>query len=206
MIGFEGDRVVWGLCNGVPVCVATDKIRPCTPEKTLAYLYLNDQSMQNYTPARTDQQQKYVSVVQDDVDISAQEIDLLGRDQDLKATGEKRNRDYLADDELDEQLTREIDLIGVKSADRASSSVPELPAPPKLEISKSSKVPTAPEGGSSSSSQLPAGSNLADHFQKTGVTGPGVKVMKQLVDKELSCAKTKVVPRTPRKGRSRSPY
>ena len=112
---------------------------------------------------------KYVSVVQDDVDIGAQEIDLLGRDQDLKATGEKRNRDYLADDELDEQLIREIDLIGVGSADRASSSVPELPAPPKLEISKSSKVPTAPEGGSSSSSQLPAGSSLADHFQKVTV-------------------------------------
>ena len=45
IIGFDGDplgaRTVWVLCDGVPVCVALDKIRPCTPEKALAYLYLN---------------------------------------------------------------------------------------------------------------------------------------------------------------------
>ena len=35
IIGFDGDNVAWGLYNGVPVCVSTDKIRPCTPEKSL---------------------------------------------------------------------------------------------------------------------------------------------------------------------------
>ena len=35
IIGFDGENVVWGLCNVVPVFVATDKIRPCTPEKAL---------------------------------------------------------------------------------------------------------------------------------------------------------------------------
>ena len=45
--------------------------------------------------------------------MSAQEIDPLGRaDQDQKATGAKRNRDYLADDELDEGLIREAELVG----------------------------------------------------------------------------------------------
>ena len=34
IIGFDGENVIWGLCNGVPVCVATDKVRPCTPAKT----------------------------------------------------------------------------------------------------------------------------------------------------------------------------
>ena len=88
--------------------MATDKIRPCTPEKTLAFLYLNQQSMHDYVPARPDQQQRYANVGQEDVDVSAQEIDLLGRDdQDLQATGAKRNRDYLADDELDEELVRD---------------------------------------------------------------------------------------------------
>ena len=41
IIGFDGDRVAWGLCEGLPVCLATDKIRPCTPAETMAYLYLH---------------------------------------------------------------------------------------------------------------------------------------------------------------------
>ena len=45
IIGFDGDalgaRTVWVLCDGIPVCVALDNIRPCTPEKAFAYLYLN---------------------------------------------------------------------------------------------------------------------------------------------------------------------
>ena len=56
IIGFE--NVICGLCNRVPVCVVTDRVRPCTPEKTLAFLYLNQQSMHDYVPARPDQQQK----------------------------------------------------------------------------------------------------------------------------------------------------
>ena len=41
LIGFDGEKTAWGLCEGVPVCVATDKIRPCSAEESLAYLYLN---------------------------------------------------------------------------------------------------------------------------------------------------------------------
>ena len=90
-IGFDGDNVIWELCNGVPVCVATDKVRPCTPEKTLAFLYLNQQSMHDYIPARPDQQQEFVNVAQAEVDEHAQETVLLGRDdQDNQATGVKR--------------------------------------------------------------------------------------------------------------------
>ena len=41
LIGFDGEKTAWGLCEGVPVCVAIDKIRPCSAEESLAYLYLN---------------------------------------------------------------------------------------------------------------------------------------------------------------------
>ena len=61
IIGFDGENVVWGLCNGVPVCVATDKIRRCTPEKALAYLYLSQQNLSDYVPARSDEQQRFVN-------------------------------------------------------------------------------------------------------------------------------------------------
>ena len=133
--------------------------------------------MHDYVPARPDQQHQFVNVAQEEVDESALEIDLLGRDdQDNQATGVKRESDYLADNELDEELVGEVDLIGARTNARERPNAPGLPVPPKLEVSKSSRVPAAPEGGSSSSTQLPAGSSLREHFQKTGVTGPGVEV------------------------------
>ena len=39
IIGFDGPKVVWGLNESIPVCLATDKIRPATQEQILAYLY-----------------------------------------------------------------------------------------------------------------------------------------------------------------------
>ena len=41
IIGFDGPKVVWGLNETVPVCLAIDKIRPATPAEALAHLYLH---------------------------------------------------------------------------------------------------------------------------------------------------------------------
>ena len=35
----ENPKTCWVLCDGVPVCVGTDKIRPCTAPELLAYNY-----------------------------------------------------------------------------------------------------------------------------------------------------------------------
>ena len=57
MIGFDGEKTAWGLCEGVLVCVATDKIRPCSAEETLAYLYLNkNKASIDYTRAGAGEQ------------------------------------------------------------------------------------------------------------------------------------------------------
>eukprot|EP00973_Karenia_brevis_P066411 9229958-Karenia_brevis.AAC.1 len=32
--GFDGEKIAWGLCEGGPVAIATDKIRPSTPNET----------------------------------------------------------------------------------------------------------------------------------------------------------------------------
>ena len=37
IIGFDGEKVVWCLCQGVPFAVAVEKIRPATAAETLAY-------------------------------------------------------------------------------------------------------------------------------------------------------------------------
>ena len=66
IIGFQGDKVVWLLTEGVPVCAATDKIRPCTPAETMAYLYMHtDGPVVDYTPGPDDEQQNCVDYTQD---------------------------------------------------------------------------------------------------------------------------------------------
>ena len=48
IVGFEHDpgkpdetpTTCWVICDGVPVCVGTDKIRPCTSAELLAYHYM----------------------------------------------------------------------------------------------------------------------------------------------------------------------
>ena len=58
VIGFDGENVIWGLCEGVPVCLATDKVRPCTPAETLACLYLHKHNPTvDYTAAQDGQQE-----------------------------------------------------------------------------------------------------------------------------------------------------
>ena len=72
IIGFDGEKVCWCLCQGVPFCVATDKIRPATPAQTLAYLYLNKNRHEAvYTPGPADEQQSFVDHrnVDEDVEV-----------------------------------------------------------------------------------------------------------------------------------------
>jgi hypothetical protein len=42
IIGFEGQKVCWVICEGVPYCVATDRMRPANESEALAYQYLHD--------------------------------------------------------------------------------------------------------------------------------------------------------------------
>ena len=50
IVGFEVDgnhpqkepSTAWVICDGLSVCVATDKIRPCTAAELLAFQYMKD--------------------------------------------------------------------------------------------------------------------------------------------------------------------
>ena len=52
IVGFEHDdtytdrppAVCWVICDGIPVCVSVDKIRPCTAAELLAYQLTYDPS------------------------------------------------------------------------------------------------------------------------------------------------------------------
>lgn len=70
IVGFEIDNenpdkepnTCWVICDGIPICVSTDKIRPCTSPELLAYHYMMMQNPDTVptTVHGTNQQQSYV--------------------------------------------------------------------------------------------------------------------------------------------------
>ena len=63
IIGFDGPKVVWGLNETVPVCLAIDKIRPATPAEALAHLYLHGhRTKDDFIVCPDEEQMKYVNV------------------------------------------------------------------------------------------------------------------------------------------------
>ena len=63
IVGFETDphytykdpSNAWVICDGLPVLIATDKLRPCTAAELLAYTYMNDQVRQPISETATQQ-------------------------------------------------------------------------------------------------------------------------------------------------------
>ena len=68
IVGFEPDpndptktpSTAWVICDGVPVCVATDKIRPCTAAELLAYQYLHGETIPRSPLSQTTGQQSFI--------------------------------------------------------------------------------------------------------------------------------------------------
>ena len=56
IVGFEGKKTAWCIVDGTPVCVSTERMRPCTPAEALAYHELQKQYLR--TPKHA--QQSYV--------------------------------------------------------------------------------------------------------------------------------------------------
>ena len=65
LTGFEKDkggpgegppRSCWVICDSVPICVAVDRLRPCSAEELLAYHYVQSQATGNPTPEVSTQQ------------------------------------------------------------------------------------------------------------------------------------------------------
>ena len=68
IVGFESDpnypdkppSTAWVICDGLPVCVATDKIRPCTSAELLAYQYMQGQRPPDNPVVSTTVQQSFI--------------------------------------------------------------------------------------------------------------------------------------------------
>ena len=62
IIGFEGEKIVWLLTEGVPVCAALDKIRPAFPYERASWHFLHSRNsmLTDWVPGTEDAQQGYV--------------------------------------------------------------------------------------------------------------------------------------------------
>ena len=77
IIGFEKGETCWVVNGGVPFCIATNQIRPCTAAEALAYAYMQ----KNYGRAPANQQQSFVDYRRKKSDTSKENLLDPSKDQ-----------------------------------------------------------------------------------------------------------------------------
>jgi hypothetical protein len=96
IIGFEGRKVCWVTCEGVPYCIATDRMRPANESEALAYQYLRDHE----APMPRGQQQSFVDhSVQPDEDHEEAPDPVGSSDEELIPAGQQEE-DLEDEDEI----------------------------------------------------------------------------------------------------------
>ena len=156
------------------MCVATDKIHPASPEKALAYTFLNERGMYKFEKGRTGDQLKFVDarpqgpkepkrakksspVVSPGVIEDVEEVELFAKEDEHPALEEEPPQELNVMDDVLDQLLEEDKEVG--------NEVPK-------------------EQPSASSNEIPVGTSLAEHFRRTGTKGRGVDVLERLEDEE----------------------
>jgi len=183
LIGFDGEKVTWGLCEGLPVCIATDKIRPCTPSETLAYLYLHkhhprvdytpprDGDQQNYIDASRDPQREHDSVQVDSVQI-AEDEDV----EDEVAEFEGRDAERLEAEPVEDEEEASIADFIRELGERSDAQEPPATSTKRALHDVEDDLPTQfrrTEPAASSSS-------LSTNWERSGTQGRGVELLEQL--------------------------
>lgn len=61
-LGHEDEKEMWVICESIPVCVAIEEVRTCTPDEILAWQYMHGRRMHtDYEPGPPHLQQAYVN-------------------------------------------------------------------------------------------------------------------------------------------------
>ena len=119
VIGFDGEKVIWVLCEGVPFCVALDKIRPATPAETLAYINTRGPGVDplSVDVTSSSSQQNIIDAVQlqednEPLPTLVEESDEEGEAVPAHVSGRRgRNQDDSSDDEPPMQRRRIVSTI-----------------------------------------------------------------------------------------------
>ena len=60
IIGFEKDKVIWAVCEGVPFCLSVDRVRPCNDAELLSYQMMHGDEPPEFVEPQV--QQGYVDL------------------------------------------------------------------------------------------------------------------------------------------------
>ena len=206
IIGFEDSKAVWITCEGVPVLVALDRLRPCTAAEALAYQYLSKDRVEEagVEPLRAGGQQGFVDA-RGSLDPHPQVDDAVpGSEQLHPVQGEHGDEDEPVippaepgdeqvdsegppglvddfDDEVEMQDEREEEpLPEPPLADRQSRRAQALDDFPREAFLRRrvAQGPT-PEESRAVPAVIGNASNasLLDNFRRSGTEGPGVDLL-----------------------------
>jgi hypothetical protein len=174
VIGREGSKTLWVLQEGVPVCVATDKVRPCTGAEALAYQYMSrdvDNVRTHEPPEGT--QQGFVDLRRDDdgppdhgslTPIAEISDDELADDSDEHRVTIGNDVRAFEQPEEEEHL-----MIASDPEARRREILDDVPRQVRRRLNESVRSVTLDEQGSSSLPREPQSENsLLDVWRRTG--------------------------------------
>jgi hypothetical protein len=111
IIGFEGHKVCWVICEGIPYCIATDRMRPANESEAPAYQYLRDHE----APMPRGQQQSFVDhSVQPDEDEEEAPDPVASSDEELIPAGQQQS-DLEDEDEIRMKTRKLVGRLSITS-------------------------------------------------------------------------------------------
>jgi hypothetical protein len=121
IIGFEGQKVCWVICEDVPYCVATDRMRPANESEALAYQYPHDQE----NPMLRGQRQSFVDhAIQPDED-EAEAPDLVVESEESVTGSAEQQGEVRSDSEDEDDVMPLPQIVRTASSRKATIQCPE---------------------------------------------------------------------------------
>ena len=190
IIGFEGAKLVWVIHQGMPACVALDRLRPVNASEALAYQHLKDATRLNIAPGRRIgfiDATRPLHSIQEDPEMDADDLQEASDDEtpQLEETPFYQRRERLESQATQEEPDQEmIPPSRRRSREERASDAADVPVSMRRRLSERDSRPTesrASESGSvpTESRAEPEVSPLMEAFQRAGETGPGVDLAQE---------------------------
>ena len=203
VIGFDGrhlghteEKCMWVLCESLPVCVAVDKVRPCTPDEILAWQYLNNRRMAtNYQPGPAHLPQSYVN------EEPTKKDKKRAKTSESHDSAQQKKKSAYKEEPIQAEEAILANLCDGESSSEASSQflaeqVTDDIDPGQLELITRNYLETldqeeeesysaAPRAQPSSSSRTtPYAGDLRQQWHKTQTTGRGTDLLDRLIQRD----------------------
>ena len=187
IVGFEVDEaknnidcpsVCWVICDGLPVCVSTSKLRPCSAAELLAYQYMSAQKHYETPVAETSRQQNFVDERDDRAHSEPERDDRAHSEPEAMPIDEETNSDAEASLDEDETLKNIFD-------EYTKDEAKEL----RADALTTSPVPFAPSSSSVKRKELRAEPpatkpeerhSLNQAFKRSKTTGKGADMVENI--------------------------